>query len=182
MENITIRITPDAIVVHAERDSAPAVALEPVSAVLELADPPTGFVKLDVSGNELPDDAADWPFVLDRAQGLIWSADDTRDSCDWANADAACRAAAICGAPGRLPTREELRGIVNYDEANPAAYTRYFRNVKPRAYWSSSAFAGYPDDCAWLVDFYYGGVYWGNRHDHACVRAVRSVASPVAGQ
>jgi retron-type reverse transcriptase len=53
---------------------------------------------------------------------------------------------------------------------------------KERGEASSSAYAGNPDDYAWIVNFNNGNVNWNNRHNHACVRAVRSVASPVAGE
>ena len=61
----------------------------------------------------------------------------------------------LCGFDGwRMPTREELRTIVNSATFHPAIATSYFpRTVN--GYWSASTFApsaGY----AWFVDFYSG--------------------------
>jgi hypothetical protein len=87
---------------------------------------------------------------------------------------AAVNAAALCGKTDwRLPTREELRSIVNYGASNPAIDTNYFSNAQPDWHWSSSARAS-NFGSAWNVGFYSGVDNQGNRSNPAFVRLVRS--------
>ena len=53
----------------------------------------------------------------------------------------------------RLPTRKELKSLVNRGQANSATWlqTKGFTNVMASGYWSSSTDAGYTND-AWIVD------------------------------
>ncbi len=58
----------------------------------------------------------------------------------------------------RVPNRNELAGLIDYSQANPAVPApNPFDNVKPGAYWSSSSFYtldGAPQfPLAWYVDF-----------------------------
>jgi hypothetical protein len=79
----------------------------------------------------------------------------------------------LCGATDwRLPTRTELRSIVDYSRINPAIDTGYFLNTNSAYFWSSSPYAGDGDN-AWLVHFYGGYDGYGNRDDGGHVRLVR---------
>lgn len=70
----------------------------------------------------------------------------------------------------RLPTKNELRSIVDYGRYNPAI-NPIFSNTQSGFYWSSSPYA-YNYDGAWGVTFYYGyGTY---KNGSLYVRAVRS--------
>ncbi len=76
----------------------------------------------------------------------------------------------LCGfTDWRVPSINELEGLVNLNAYNSAIDTAYFPNTRytlPEeycgnrwpdygyGYWSSSAYAGFSDD-AWLVDFFY---------------------------
>jgi len=67
----------------------------------------------------------------------------------------------LCGADDwRMPSREELRSIVDYGSYNPVINTNYFINTQSHWYWSASAYVSgsYP---AWIVSFYggYDGSY-----------------------
>jgi hypothetical protein len=74
----------------------------------------------------------------------------------------------------RLPTVKELACLVRYETAHPGPTidTRYFPNTMSSVYWSSTGSAGYPE-YAWLVDFYKGAVYDGDKIYGNFVRAVR---------
>ena len=51
--------------------------------------------------------------------------------------------AGLCGAHDwRLPSKEELRSIVDYSRYNPSIDTDYFPNARSSGFWSSSPYAG----------------------------------------
>ncbi|MCG8382622.1 MAG: DUF5011 domain-containing protein [Gammaproteobacteria bacterium] len=56
----------------------------------------------------------------------------------------------------RLPTRDELRSIVNYSQSSPAIDIDYFPTVASAFYWSYSSYAQ-ESTKAWGVGFNYGG-------------------------
>ena len=79
----------------------------------------------------------------------------------------------LCGfSDWRMPTREELRTIVNSATFNPAIATSYFPRTVSNAYWSASPSAPVAGG-AWYVYFYNGndGAYY-EGYDYA-VRLVR---------
>ena len=62
----------------------------------------------------------------------------------------------LCGASDwRLPTKDELLGIVQKGVTNPAIDTTYFPNTQSSYFWSSSPSAG-NSGSAWYVYFGYG--------------------------
>lgn len=64
--------------------------------------------------------------------------------------------APLCGhADWRMPTREELRSIVDYSAKDPAIATAYFPRTVSYYYWSASPYVGAGN--AWIVFFSYGG-------------------------
>jgi len=77
-------------------------------------------------------------------------------ACDTASFVEAVNAQGWCGASGwRLPTREELRSIVDYQATRPAIDTGYFPNTVSRSFWSTEPNTTYPR-FAWHTDFKYG--------------------------
>jgi hypothetical protein len=80
----------------------------------------------------------------------------------------------------RLPDRNELQSIVDYDRINPSIDTTFFpntivslySNTLAGFYWSSTTGPNYMD-AAWVVSFNYG--YYNSRMKHAILylRAVR---------
>lgn len=75
----------------------------------------------------------------------------------------------------RLPSREELRSLVDYSipSPGPTIDVSYFPNSVSSDYWSSTASAGY-EDGAWDVSFSNGGGGYVNyKSDSRYVRAVR---------
>ena len=83
-------------------------------------------------------------------------------------------AAGLCGASDwRLPSREELRSIVDYSRYNPNIDTDYFPNTASYWFWSSSPLAN-DSSSAWVVDFDRGHDVDFNRDYSFQVRLVRS--------
>jgi len=79
----------------------------------------------------------------------------------------------LCGkGDWRLPSREELRSIVNYSTFNPAIDKNYFPNTQSSYYWSSSPYASYGSS-AWYVYFSYGGGNSASKSYYLYVRLVR---------
>ena len=146
------------------------------------------FVKLDVNSNELPADATEPVMVLDRANGLIWTADnlqtkqDDEDDSEQHNFEAAEFAINKCAIAGftdwRLPTIDELSTLIDRTRFKPATNIEFFPSTRTDYYWSNTPDASAPEDYAWIVSFNGGLVSFYSRASTACVRAVRSVSQP----
>ena len=91
--------------------------------------------------------------------GAICTGYDANNETTWCNTQAfvaRVNAAGWCGAKDwRLPTLDELRGIVDYSRYDPAIDTNYFPNTQSSLYWSASPNAYYSGN-AWFVSFSYG--------------------------
>ena len=102
---------------------------------------------------------------------------DSSDASTYCNTQAftaRVNAVGLCGAfDWRLPSKEELRSIVDYSRYNPSIDTDYFPNTVSSWFWSSSPYAGYSLN-AWDVYFNDGYGYYDNRSNSEYVRLVRS--------
>lgn len=111
--------------------------------------------------------------VTDTATGLMWQQAEA-GAMRWAAALVYCETLDFANHDDwRLPNRNELQSIVDYEEYNPSIDTVFFPGAVSSAYWSSTTYvddAGY----AWSVDFNYGTVraYY-NKSFSYDVRAVR---------
>lgn len=72
----------------------------------------------------------------------------------------------------RVPTRKELRTIVDYGRFNPAINTTDFSNTQASYYWSSTTYVG-DTGYAWSMDFDFGHGPYGDKSRLFYVRAVR---------
>ncbi|MEO8011283.1 MAG: DUF1566 domain-containing protein [Dokdonella sp.] len=128
------------------------------------------------SATESPRFVAYADTVFDRVRRLEWSRKPiSPDRFEHAAAVTACANFRLGGhADWRLPTREELQSLVDYDRYNPAINRELFHDTPASDFWSSSPGASVPA-CAWIVFFYYGHVGLLRRDHGAFVRAVRSV-------
>ena len=93
--------------------------------------------------------------VIDNLTGLMWprngnliGEDDT-----WANAIAYANSLSLCGYDDwRLPSRDEIRSLINAEESDTAAWLNGegFTNVQSDSYWSSTTRASYTAG-AWTI-------------------------------
>jgi hypothetical protein len=96
----------------------------------------------------------------------------------WCNTEAYVKrvnAAGWCGAKDwRMPTRQELRGLVDLSipSPGPTIDAGYFPDTAASWHWSSSSYANYSNN-AWIVDFYYGNSDYNYRLNSNAVRLVR---------
>ena len=72
----------------------------------------------------------------------------------------------------RLPDREELRSIADYENYAPSIDETFFPNTQADGYWSSTTCA-YSKASSWYVDFNYGGDGYSVKTGARYVRAVR---------
>ena len=157
------------------------------------------FTKLDANGNALEASATSWSCVRDNYTSLVWEVKTTDGGIhdasntyrwggktalltgtfgtqynDWDTlVDGANAGSGLCGfTDWRIPGREELRSIVNYNQVNPVIDTDYFPNTSPDYYWSASPYAN-DSSSAWGVGFMYGGGDYSYRDITYRVRLVR---------
>jgi len=152
------------------------------------------YTKIDSKGAALLTSAKTWSCVRDNVTGLIWEVktadgglrDWNKNYTNYTGASsnptdangfvAAVNAKKLCGSTTwRLPTANELQGLVDYSLAYPAATinTTYFPNSRNALFWSSS-----PDksnaDFSWYTSFTYGNVGTNDRFHTYPVRLVRT--------
>jgi hypothetical protein len=123
--------------------------------------------------------------VLDKKTGLIWQrcvlgmswngstcAEAAKDY-SWEDAGVqAVNAASITGEAWRLPSREELKSLVETACYGKAINETIFPET-PSVIWSSSENASL-NSFAWAVYFHFGFDYWRIKNDVLAVRLVRS--------
>ncbi len=114
--------------------------------------------------------------VVDNLTGLMWVGNPDSRKRMWAEALAYAKNLSACGhTDWRLPNRRELNSLINYGQANTAAWldTQGFSNVLSSRYWSSTTTA-YALNRAWVVQLYGGTVAPGTKTDVFPVLPVRS--------
>ena len=144
-------------------------------------------VKTDDGGLRDKDDSYNWYNTDPETNGgAVGYADDDGDICygyDSSDASTYCNteaftarvnAVGLCGAKDwRLPTRLELRSIVDLSRTRRSIDSNYFPNTRSSSYWSASPVADSSDD-AWRLYFYVGYDGSSYRSDSYHVRLVRS--------
>jgi hypothetical protein len=118
--------------------------------------------------------------VTDTSTGLMWQQDTAPGSYNWQQALAYCESLTLAGHHDwRLPNRNELQSLIDYNRYNPAINTDYFPDTVSCDpwpflchYWSSTTLANNPY-YAWVVYFYDGYVGYNYKSGHYYVRAVR---------
>ena len=111
--------------------------------------------------------------VTDMATGLMWQQATAPQAYTWEEALAYCEDLELAEyTDWRLPNRNELQTLADYDVRDPAIKALFFPDTVANNYWSSTTSAGRTDH-AWNVDFYSGYVNFFNKADKNCVRAVR---------
>ncbi|MFH0753804.1 MAG: DUF1566 domain-containing protein [Candidatus Omnitrophota bacterium] len=156
---------------------------------------PLSFSKLGEAGRLL-DDKSDWKkgfrMVRDNNTGLIWEVKSPVENdvnfkgnaYTWYDAQAYVQALNQKGYGGsrdwRLPNREELRMIVDYNGQIPAADLKFFPDCQPAFYWSRDP--NHKDPLfAWGIYFAYGCAICYLKSFYYPVRAVRGGIHPDFG-
>jgi formylglycine-generating enzyme required for sulfatase activity len=118
--------------------------------------------------------------VTDNMTGLIWQRDHGGQK-TWEGAISYCEEQLLLGGyeDWRLPSRNELNSIIDYDTYDPAIDATAFPGTRAAFYWSSTTFANDPLN-AWSAHFYTGLVnYWDKSSSDPFVRCVRGGGGPV---
>lgn len=112
--------------------------------------------------------------VTDRSTGLMWQKDVSYYSWEWEAALDFCEALELAGyADWRMPNRNELHSLVDYQSVDPALDMDFFGGIEIDDFWSSTS-SPENNGTAYSVDFFKG---WGSYlHksqqfcDYRCVR------------
>lgn len=131
------------------------------------------FTKVSSAGALLPMSATEWEGVYDATTGLIWGRAVLPGEANWQDSLKKAAAATLCGAPARAPTIQERPSIVDYERADPALDTDFFKNDGFVWEWTSTP-AKSPSGLAWFVSLGYGGSYRDGQSYLNFVRAVRA--------
>ena len=124
--------------------------------------------------------------VTDASSGLMWQQVMAATDMIWESAVSYCEGLSLSGyADWRLPSRKELRTIVDYSVYNPAIYTTYFPHTVSHSYasWSSTIDAN-NTVYAWYIYFLYGfdgSENFGSKSSDNFVRAVRGGQAQLFG-
>jgi len=113
--------------------------------------------------------------VTDTSTGLMWQqAATVSDEYNWQQALAYCENLSLAGySDWRLPDRNELRSIIDYNSYDPAIDTNFFSVGDPAWCWSSTTNYYYPNH-AFGVSESTGHTTYGYKQNQYAVRAVRS--------
>ena len=118
--------------------------------------------------------------VIDNATGLMWHQPGSSDRIKWNEAKGWIEDINSRGYAGysdwRLPTVEEGASLLEPNKKNGHLYIDHAFNNKIRSdriwIWTGDE---YGSDALWSVDFFYGGIDWGDIESSCSVRPVRSM-------
>ncbi len=111
--------------------------------------------------------------VSDTATGLMWQQDTPVIEMTWDEALSYCESLNLAGyTDWRLPTKKELRSLLDYSRYGPAIDTSYFPDTFSSFYWSSTTNA-YAPYAAWGEHFFDGWDLSMDKNVHNHFRAVR---------
>ncbi len=114
--------------------------------------------------------------ITDNVTGLIWQQGEGGTK-TWENAITYCEDLSLAGyADWRLPNKNELNSIIDYERYNPAININFCPDLLYTSYyWSSTTRASSSSD-AWIVGFLYGdvGYYLSKPTNNYYVRCVRA--------
>ncbi len=161
------------------------------------------YSKTDVNGVLMNEDAATWSCVVDNFTGLIWEVKTTDNGVhdkmknyQWGGKGAIgydnpnkqgtyfntwnelvddANNNTFCGKTNwRLPTVEELAGLVNKSQSGLSVDINYFPNTLNQRYWTANPVHGY-DAQAWVFDFREGFDSPQSRSSYNYIRLVAEV-------
>jgi len=133
------------------------------------------FLTLLFCGVAVADMSRSGEIVTDSKTKLMWqdNADASSITRNWQGAIDYCEALNFGGyTDWRLPNINELKSITDRTRNNHAINPA-FVNVTTNYYWSSTSISGHTH-YAWVVLFYNGDVYDGNKDHNSYLRCVRA--------
>jgi len=112
--------------------------------------------------------------ITDTLTGLMWQNDYLPESMTWEEAISEFNNNLLLAnhTDWRLPTREELRSIVDYDKITPSIYVNEFPNTALKNYWTSTAHP-FQENHIWCIHFYNGNDNYQSKNNKYYSRAVR---------
>ncbi len=111
--------------------------------------------------------------VLDTRTGLIWRRAVEPGEFTYEQAlKHAAQVAKKTGLPWRVPTKKELKALIDEKQNYPVIDTVVFPDTPSTWFWSSSPYAGSAGD-AWVINFDSGAIYDSYRSSIYAVRLVR---------
>ena len=111
--------------------------------------------------------------VSDSSTSLEWQDNTSSVQKTWSSAISYCEDLSLGGYDDwRLPNRNELLSILDYNKYGPAIKENVFQNITSDKYFSSSTFA-LSDIKAWLVDFRVGDMISKTKSSNLYVLCVR---------
>ena len=111
--------------------------------------------------------------IKDTKLRLMWQKDGSQNTMNFSDAEKHCKESRVGGfSDWRLPSIDELESLVDRTKYKPAIISTLFNVKTDDWYWTGTQFAGDSGD-AWIVNFYYGHVYWSDKDSSNYVRPVR---------
>ncbi len=110
--------------------------------------------------------------VVDRANEIMWQpleATDKMAKFDYEGAQERCESLGLFEREWRLPTLDELYGIVNYGHTGPSVDKEVFGVMMSRYYWSDDEFS---ETEAYVVGFKLGSVATSSKKNTSYIRCV----------
>ena len=129
------------------------------------------LVRVDVMAGDFTDNGDGT--VTDDNTGLMWQQGEGGQK-TWEDAISYCENLSIAVyTDWRLPDKNELNSIIDYESYHPAIDTTYFPGASASTYWSSTTDANH-SSFAWLVYLYGGNAYYRPKSYNRDVRCVRA--------
>ncbi|ETR72611.1 MAG: hypothetical protein OMM_01584 [Candidatus Magnetoglobus multicellularis str. Araruama] len=111
--------------------------------------------------------------ITDTCTGLVWEKHASDSIYSWENSLEFCNNKETAGfSDWRLPSKQELRTIIDYSSKNPAIDTTLFQNQKADQYWTSTSNIASQNQ-AWAVNFQFAEDISDSKTTPKYVRAVR---------
>jgi hypothetical protein len=111
--------------------------------------------------------------IIDTFTGLMWQKDDFQNPMTWEESITQFNNLLLAEhTDWRLPTREELRSIVDYSRITPSIFANEFPNTVLGNYWTSTAHP-FQENHIWCIHFYNGNDNYQSKNNQYFSRAVR---------
>jgi hypothetical protein len=111
--------------------------------------------------------------ISDTHTGLMWQKDDFQNPLTWEEAITQFNDLVLANhTDWRMPTREELRSIVDYSRITPSIFVNEFPNTVLGNYWTSTAHP-FQENHVWCIHFYNGNDNYQSKNNAYFSRAVR---------